>query len=139
MSASNPVQTWHKILEEHNLAGLDTLLADEAVFHSPVVVEPQEGKEITKMYLTAASKVLGPTVSYVREVQSGSHAILEFTAEVNGTPINGVDMMTWNEDGQIMDFKVMVRPLPAIEAVKKAMKRELVAMARAARDAERTS
>ncbi|MEM7181192.1 MAG: nuclear transport factor 2 family protein [Spirochaetota bacterium] len=124
------VQNWHTILKEKDISGLDKLLADKPIFYSPVVPEPQEGKNLTTMYLTAAFKVLGPTIHYTRELLSERDAFLEFTADINGVTINGVDMIHCDADGRISDFKVMVRPLPAIEALKKQMRRELVRLAR---------
>jgi hypothetical protein len=109
------IESWHRLIEERNVAGLDDILADDAVFHSPVVHTPQEGKQLTKLYLSAAIMVLGSSnFEYVREVIGESDAVLEFTAEIDGIHINGVDMVHWNADGKIDDFKVMIRPLKAV-------------------------
>jgi hypothetical protein len=109
------LDAWHRMIEERNAAALDDVLADDAVFHSPVVHTPQEGKALTKLYLSAAIMVLGGSnFNYVREVIGESDAVLEFTAELNGIHINGVDMIHWNADGKIDDFKVMIRPLKAV-------------------------
>jgi len=116
------LDAWHQMIEERNAGALDDVLADDAVFHSPVVHTPQEGKALTKMYLTAAIMVLGNSnFSYVREVIGESDAVLEFTAEINGIQINGVDMIHWNADGKIDDFKVMVRPLKAVNLLHQLM------------------
>jgi hypothetical protein len=116
------LDAWHQMIEEQNAGALDDVLADDAVFHSPVVHTPQEGKALTKMYLTAAIMVLGNSnFSYVREVIGESDAVLEFTAEINGIQINGVDMIHWNADGKIDDFKVMVRPLKAVNLLHQLM------------------
>ena len=124
---SNPaIETWHQLIEQKNAAGLDDILADDAVFHSPVVHTPQKGKALTKMYLSAAIMVLGSSnFEYVREVIGESDAVLEFTAEINGIVINGVDMVHWNEDGKIDDFKVMVRPLKAVNLLHGLMRQML--------------
>jgi len=120
------IDTWHKLIEDRNAAGLDDILADDAVFHSPVVHTPQQGKALTKLYLSAAIMVLGGNkFEYVREVIGESDAVLEFTAEVNGIIINGVDMVHWNEDGKIDDFKVMIRPLKAVNLLHGLMKQML--------------
>jgi hypothetical protein len=109
------IESWHRLIEERNVAGLDDILADDAVFHSPVVHTPQEGKQLTKLYLSAAIMVLGNSnFKYVREVIGESDAVLEFTAEIDGIHINGVDMVHWDADGKIDDFKVMIRPLKAV-------------------------
>ena len=109
------IESWHRLIEERNVGGLDDILAEDAVFHSPVVHTPQRGKQLTKLYLSAAIMVLGGSnFTYVREVIGESDAVLEFTAEIDGIHINGVDMVHWNADGKIDDFKVMIRPLKAV-------------------------
>ena len=120
------IDTWHQLIEDRNAAGLDDILADDAVFHSPVVHTPQRGKALTKLYLSAAIMVLGGSkFEYVREVVGESDAVLEFTAELDGIIINGVDMVHWNEDGKIDDFKVMIRPLKAVNLLHGLMKQML--------------
>ena len=123
----NPtIDAWHRMIEERDASALDDVLADDAVFHSPVVHTPQEGKALTKLYLTAAIMVLGGSdFTYVREVVNDSDAVLEFTAEVNGIHINGVDMIHWNADMKIDDFKVMIRPLKAVNLLHGLMKQML--------------
>lgn len=116
------LQRWYDYMKSHNLADLNDMLADDVVFHSPVVHTPQRGKAITFQYLAAADQVLGSDkFRYVREFDCGNRAVLEFETEVDGLHINGIDMITWNDDGQIIDFKVMVRPLKAINTVHAAM------------------
>jgi hypothetical protein len=124
---SNPtIDAWHQMIEERDASSLDDVLADDAVFHSPVVHTPQEGKPLTKLYLSAAIMVLGGSdFTYVREVVNDSDAVLEFTAEVNGIHINGVDMIHWNADGKIDDFKVMIRPLKAVNLLHGLMRQML--------------
>lgn len=118
----DPIDTWHRVLKERNVQALDTLLAPDAVFHSPVVHTPQAGRAITKAYLAAALQVLGnESFRYVREVRQGRDAVLEFELELEGIHMNGVDMIRWNEQGQITDFKVMVRPLKAINLLHQKM------------------
>jgi len=120
------IETWHQLIRDKNAAGLDDILADDAVFHSPVVHTPQEGKALAKLYLSAAIMVLGSSnFEYVREVVGESDAVLEFTAEVNGIIINGVDMVHWNAEGKIDDFKVMIRPLKAVNLLHGLMKQML--------------
>ncbi len=118
----NTIAVWHKLVEERDATGLDNILAENVVFHSPVVHTPQAGKPITTLYLTAALHVLNnETFHYLREVISGNHAVLEFLTVIDGISINGVDMITWNEEGRIVDFKVMLRPLKAVNLVHKMM------------------
>ncbi len=124
--STHAIDTWHQLIEDRNAAGLDEILADDAVFHSPVVHTPQQGKALTKLYLSAAIMVLGGNkFEYVREVIGESDAVLEFTAELDGIIINGVDMVHWNEDGKIDDFKVMIRPLKAVNLLHGLMKQML--------------
>lgn len=118
----NTIAAWHKLVKERDAAGLDNILAENVVFHSPVVHTPQAGKPITTLYLTAALHVLNnDTFQYLREVISGNNAVLEFLTVIDGISINGVDMITWGEDGRITEFKVMIRPLKAINLVHKMM------------------
>ena len=113
---------WHNLLENGNAAGLDTLLADNAVFHSPIVHTPQYGKALTKTYLSAAFMVLNnDTFTYVREVIGERDAVLEFEVEIDGIKVNGVDMIKCDDEGKIVDFKVMVRPLKAVNLIHQKM------------------
>jgi len=114
--------SWHRLVEERNAAGLDALLSEKVVFHSPIVHTPQVGKTLTKQYLTAALGILGnDSFRYVREVSNDRDAVLEFRVEVEGLIVNGVDMMRWDETGQIVEFKVMLRPLKAINLIHQKM------------------
>lgn len=118
----NTIAAWHKILETKDAAGLDNILADNVVFHSPIVHTPQEGKPITTLYLTAALFVFNnDSFKYLREVISGNNAVLEFSTVIEGITVNGVDMITWGVDGRITEFKVMVRPLKAINLIHRMM------------------
>jgi len=118
----NTVAAWHKLLETKDADGLDDILADNVVFHSPIVHTPQEGKPITKLYLTAALYVFNNgSFKYLRKIISGNNAVLEFTTTIDGITVNGVDMITWGADGRITDFKVMIRPLKAINLIHKMM------------------
>jgi ketosteroid isomerase-like protein len=119
---TNTIDAWHKLVDARDAAGLDAILAQNVVFHSPVVHTPQAGKPITTLYLTAALHVLNnETFKYLREVVSGQNAVLEFQTVIDGITINGVDMITWGDDGRITDFKVMLRPLKAVNLVHKMM------------------
>ncbi len=118
----NTIAVWHKLIETKDAAGLENILADNVVFHSPIVHTPQEGKPITKLYLTAAFYVFNnDSFKYLREVISGNNAVLEFTTVIDGITVNGVDMITWGADGRITEFKVMVRPLKAINLIHRMM------------------
>ncbi len=116
------IQKWHELLKTRNLNLLDELLADDACLYSPVVHTPQRGKAITKMYLMGAAMTIGnESFKYIREVYDDGFAMLEFETEMNGIYVNGVDMISWNENDQITDFKVMIRPLKAVNMVHQLM------------------
>jgi hypothetical protein len=113
---------WHELVRTHDAEGLDALLADDAVFHSPVVHTPQVGKAITRQYLAAAFQVFfNESFRYTREVVGARDAVLEFQVDIDGVTVNGVDMIRWNDEGRIVDFKVMIRPLKAVNLIHQKM------------------
>ena len=127
------IEQWHAHMRGELKNGLDILLHDDCVFFSPIVFTPQVGKEITKMYLTAAGQTLpgekttdGSVASaskfrYTKEILDGNTAVLEFETTVEGKYANGVDIITCNDEGKIIEFRVMKRPLQAINAVHRQM------------------
>ncbi|MCX9146874.1 nuclear transport factor 2 family protein [Erythrobacter sp. WG] len=121
---------WHSYMDSAgDPEALSALLAEDAVFHSPVVHTPQVGKRVVMAYLLAAAKVLGnDSFRYVRELVDGDEMMLEFVTELDGIAVNGVDIIRWNKDGTIADFKVMVRPLKAVNKVWEVMAAQLQAM-----------
>jgi hypothetical protein len=129
MSGHAGLARWHDyMMGGSDPAVLSVLLADDAVFHSPVVHTPQAGKAVVMAYLVAASHVLGnESFHYVRELVDGDEMMLEFVTELDGIAINGVDIIRFNDAGQITDFKVMVRPLKAINKVWEMMAAQLAA------------
>jgi hypothetical protein len=113
---------WHDLVRRRDAAGLEDLLADDVVFHSPVVHTSKCGKQITQHILAAAFEVLSnPSFRYVREVAGEEDAVLEFMVEIDGISVNGVDMVKWNEQGKIVEFKVMLRPLKAVHIIQQKM------------------
>lgn len=117
---------WYGYMKAHDRAALWELLHPDAVFESPVVHTPQRGREITFKYLTGAEKVLGgPGFRYVGEWRSDKGAVLEFENVIDGITINGVDIVTFDADGRITHFKVMVRPLKAVNMLHALMGAEL--------------
>jgi hypothetical protein len=126
------VESWHRHLRGELPGGLDALLADDVVFLSPIVFTPQRGVELAKLYLNAAAATfLGASgqgaskFRYVREILSGRHAALEFETELGGKYVNGVDLLTCDEAGRITEFKVMIRPLQAINLLHQQMAAQL--------------
>lgn len=128
MNQPPPLQTWHRLVRTRDAAGLLDLLAEDAVFHSPVVHTPQRGRALAHWYLAAAFQVFfNERFRYVRELVDGRDAVLEFETEIDGIVVNGVDMIRWNGQGRIVDFKVMLRPLKAINLIHQKMARVLEA------------
>ncbi len=117
--------------------GLEQLLHDDVIFYSPIVYTPQKGKAITTLYLQAAGQTLpgekpkNETVNtsgdapkgfrYTKEILDGYHAVLEFETTVEGKYVNGIDMITCDDNGKIIEFRVLIRPLQAINLVHKQM------------------
>jgi hypothetical protein len=119
---THPIDVWHDFVRRRDPGILEKLLADDVVFHSPVVHTPQRGRAITLLYLRGAMEVLGsPAFRYEREIRGDRDALLEFVTEVDGISINGVDLIRWDDAGRIVDFKVMVRPLKAIQVLHQKM------------------
>lgn len=126
MTTAPLIARWHAVLESGDPSGLADLVAADATFHSPVVHTPQRGKDLTVGYLTAAFHVLVPNgFRYVREIVGPRDAALEFTAEIDGIHVNGVDLIHWNAEGLIDDFTVMVRPLKAVNLLHRLMAERL--------------
>jgi hypothetical protein len=118
----HPLALWHRIVWNRDPAGLDALLDPDVVFFSPVVHAPQSGKALATMYLGAALHVFGnPTFRYVREIVGPTDAMLEFETELDGIVVNGVDILRWNDAGRVVEFKVMLRPLKAINLIHEKM------------------
>lgn len=130
MSINEFVESWHELVDNRDLRRLDLLLDDSAALVSPVIHTPKEGKAITKMYLTAALNVFAnDSFKYVREFTREDGVVLEFETEINGIRINGVDMIKINEDGKIVEFRVMVRPLKALNLINDMMTSMLSSLA----------
>ena len=116
------IDTWHHLVKTRNPAGLDDLLAEDAVFLSPIVHSPQRGKALTRAYLHAAFGVFfNDSFRYVRELIGENDAMLEFETMIDGVLVNGVDLIKWDAGGKITEFKVMIRPLKAINLIHERM------------------
>ncbi len=123
---STTMSHWHEIVKSKEAAALSAILADEVVFESPVVHTPQVGKAITFKYLHAALPVLNnDSFHYLNEWHEPKSAVLEFQSTIEGVVVNGVDIISWNEAGLITHFKVMVRPLKAVNKLHEMMGRML--------------
>ena len=121
------VRSWHAVVASQDPTLLDDLLADEVVFRSPAVFAPQHGKALTARYLTSAMHVLGPSLRYIDEWHDDSSAVLEFEANLDGSYVQGVDMLRWNDEGKLVSFTVMARPLRGLEKLIELMAGQLAA------------
>ncbi len=126
--SADALARWHRIVATKDANGLETLLSEQVVFHSPVVHTPQRGRAITTQYLAAALQVFAnDSFRYVREIVGPRDAVLEFQVEIDGLSVNGVDMLRWDDSGRIVDFKVMLRPLKAVNLIHQKMAAMLAA------------
>lgn len=133
LAGGHPVQRWHAIVRRRDPRDLAGWLADDACFVSPIVHAPQHGKALATAYLAAAFRVFfNDSFRYVREIVGPRDAMLEFETDIDGTRVNGVDLLRWNEAGQVVEFKVMIRPLKGMQRVHERMAAMLQAMQPAA-------
>jgi hypothetical protein len=130
------IKKWHEHIKGEFPGGFDELLADDVIFYSPIVFSPQKGKDLTTLYLMAAGNTFGGDQSrdgtlqessfkYTKEVLDGNQAILEFETQIDGKYVNGVDIITFNSEGKISEFKVMIRPLQAVNIIHEKMQEML--------------
>ena len=126
MNAPATIERWHQVVKDRDVRALHELLAEDVVFVSPVVHTPQEGRAITQAYLQAALQVLNnSSFRYLNQWFGADSAVLEFESVVEGITVNGIDMIHWNAAGRIDHFKVMVRPLKAVNKLHELMGRQL--------------
>lgn len=119
---THPLEAWRRLVDGKDATGVDDLLAKDVVFHSPLIDTPQAGKAVTRQYLVAVFDLFSKhSFRYVREVIGEQDAVLEFVVEIDGVTVNGVDMIRWNGDGRIADFKVMLRPMKALKMMQMKM------------------
>jgi len=130
------IKKWHDHIKGDFPGGFDELLADDVIFYSPIVFSPQKGKDLTTLYLMAAGNTFGGDQSkdgtlqessfkYTKQVLDGNQAILEFETQIDGKYVNGVDIITFNDEGKISEFKVMIRPLQAVNIIHEKMQEML--------------
>ena len=122
IKARELIHKWHEVMKNSELELLDKIIADDATFSSPVVFKPMLGKEITMMYLSAAGQSFNmQKFQYTKEIHDGMNSVLEFETYIDEISVNGVDIIEWNEDGKIANFKVMIRPFKAVQKVQQKM------------------
>ena len=112
------IARWHEMLETRDMSILNELLAEEVVFRSPVAFQPYPGKQVVFFILTNVIQVF-ENFTYHREFisEDGNNVVLEFSANVSDKKLKGVDMIQFNEEGQMIDFEVMIRPKSGLEAL----------------------
>lgn len=121
-------EKWHAYMNTPSASQLDTMLHEDCCFISPVVFTPQKGKDMTKKYLLAAGIVFADSkFRYISEIMGDNRMVLEFEAEIDGKYVNGVDIIDFDDDQLITQFKVMVRPLQAVNMLWQKMGAELAA------------
>jgi ketosteroid isomerase-like protein len=127
------IERWHRYLEQRQPDGLSELLDDDVVFYSPIVFTPQRGKDVTTLYLQAAAATFpgdeAGSFRYTKQVLAGDTAVLEFETTMQGKYVNGVDIIRCNDAGRIVEFRVMIRPLQAVNLVHEQMKAMLESLA----------
>ena len=120
--AKDLIYKWHEVIDTDDFNALDNIIADDAIFSSPVVFTPMEGKKITMMYLHAAGQSFNmDKFKYTKEIHDGMNSVLEFETYIDDISVNGVDMIEWDKEGKISNFKVMIRPYKAVQKVQEKM------------------
>ena len=123
---SEPISKWHDVVKNRDYKLLTEILDSDVIFYSPVVYSPQRGKDITLKYLAAASEVFNSSnFQYIKEINNQNFASLEFTLTIDDTEINGIDLISWDDDGLITEFKVFIRPLQGVNLIHKLMQQML--------------
>jgi len=122
----NPISKWHEVVKLRDYNLLKEILHDDVIFYSPVVYTPQRGKNLTLQYLASASEVFNSSnFKYEKEIIENNFASLEFSLNIDGTDINGVDLISWDKNGLITEFKVFIRPLQGVNIIHKLMQKML--------------
>jgi hypothetical protein len=112
------LKQWYAAVATGDIGEIAALLAEDSVFISPAVHTPQAGKPLVTRYLGAAIDILNnPNFRYVGEWTNERGAILEFETKIGEIVVNGIDMIHWNEAGLIDSFKVMIRPMKALNTI----------------------
>jgi len=121
-NAAASLQKWHDMIAEVDLSDLESIVADNAVFRSPVANTPYPGKKVVCVVLRGAMKVF-QDFEYHRELFDTENSVcLEFSARVGDKELKGIDLVKFDADGKIVEFEVMVRPLTGVMALGEAMK-----------------
>ncbi|WP_406852330.1 nuclear transport factor 2 family protein [Brevundimonas sp. BH3] len=116
--ALESLNRWHRLVEEKNMDELDAILHPDAVFRSPMAFKGYASAPAVKLVLSTVIQVF-ENFTYHRSFAGDdrSSIILEFSADVGGKSLKGIDMIRFDDDGKIVDFEVMVRPLNGLQAL----------------------
>ncbi len=125
--SKSPIPRWHELVKSYDIAIFDDIFHEDCVFYSPLVFQPKEGKALTKQFLSAAARMFkeAEQFTYVKEVMEDNSAVLVFHSKIDGIFVEGIDMITWDEQGLITEFKVFIRPMKGIMKVAATMQKQL--------------
>jgi hypothetical protein len=125
-NAAATLQQWHAMINTADLKGLPGLLDANVVFRSPMAHTPYPGAAVVSMILNTVFQVF-EEFKYHRELATadGLNVVLEFSATVSGKELKGIDMIRFNEQGKMVEFEVMVRPLSGLQALGEQMGQRL--------------
>ena len=117
---ASAVDLWHQCIE--NAALNPEMMTEEVVFYSPYVYTPIKGKKNVSRYLEAAGMVfLNSDFRYIEEIIGNNQACLVFEATINDLYVNGVDFLIWNDQQQLTEIRVFIRPFEALNLIKEFM------------------
>ena len=136
-AAAASLARWHDMVAREDLGGLRSLTHPDAVFRSPVAYKAYHSADAVVLAVSTAASVF-TDFAYHREAATadGLSVVLEFSARVGERGVKGIDFIRFDEDGQIVDFEVMMRPLNGVQAMAEEMGQRLGALLPAFKAAE---
>ena len=138
-AAAGSLAKWHDMIAKVDLSDLEQIVADNAVFRSPVANAPYPGKKVVCIVLRGAMKVF-QDFEYHRELFDAENSVcLEFSATVGDKTLKGIDLVKFDDAGKIVEFEVMVRPATGVMALGEAMKATVGPAIKAALEARATA
>jgi len=115
-------QRWRDLFAMENMPPVRDMLAEDIQMHSPAMHQVQRGPDLIADYITAAHEIFTRwDLDYVRAFQNGNEICMEFEGEIEGVTLNGVDIIRWNADDKIDDFKIMIRPASGLKKLGEVM------------------
>jgi len=119
---ADTLDEWHRIIAEKDVAALSAIVHPDAVFRSPMVYKPYHGRDTLVFVLSQVIEIF-EDFTYHREMMSedGRSAFLEFTTNVGDKSLKGLDLITFDEDGKITEFEVLIRPMSGLMALAEQM------------------